>query len=89
MSGKGKSTCQFTLGEVYLQMDGSRNENITYAPLQEDAMNATHFKTVLEGVQKRARGKQAKPHHTHTNKKHKKMPQLELQSRLLLQSQLL
>ena len=56
-SGLGKSTCEFTLAEVYLKMNGTRNENITYEPLLEDRLNRSQIEQVLKGVQSRARGK--------------------------------
>lgn len=56
-SGKGKSSCQFTLGEVYLRMGGVRNENLTYEAFDEDNVDVGGFEEILEGVKNRARGK--------------------------------
>ena len=56
-SGKGKSSCQFRLAEAYLKMGGVKNANLTYEAFDEEAENRTSFKTILRGVQERARGK--------------------------------
>jgi hypothetical protein len=56
-SGKGRSACQFTLGELYLHMGGVKNENLTYEAFNEDEVNRTGFADILEGVRSKARGK--------------------------------
>lgn len=57
-SGKGKSTCQFTLGEVYYEMtNGKNNPNVTHNQLIEESLNKTSIETLLKGIQKKARGK--------------------------------
>jgi atrial natriuretic peptide receptor A len=58
-SGKGKSPCHFTLGEVYMQMGGVKNDNLTYESFDGDEMNVTSFENVLRDVQSKARGKTA------------------------------
>ena len=56
-SGKGQSACQFTLGEVYIQMGREKNTNLSYESFQEEEMNQTTFRQVLNGVKTKARGK--------------------------------
>lgn len=56
-SGKGKSSCQFRLGEAYLKMGGRANANISYRFFDEEAENRTTFKNILLEVREKARGK--------------------------------
>ncbi len=37
-SGRGKSSCQFTLGGAYAQMGGVKNTNLSYEFFDESAM---------------------------------------------------
>ena len=57
-SGKGSSACQFTLGEVYRQLGGVKNANLSYESFDQDAMNVTAFTKILERATKKARGEE-------------------------------
>lgn len=57
-SGKGSSACQFTLGEVYRQLGGVKNANLSYESFDQDAMNVTTFTKILERATKKARGEE-------------------------------
>ena len=56
-SGRGHSSCHFTLGEVFGHMGGAKNANLTHEAFDEDAMNATDYVNMLRRVEQRARGK--------------------------------
>ena len=56
-SGKGKSSCQFTLGEAFMGMGGVRNANLSYEAFDEAVTDREKFTEMLEGVKSRARGK--------------------------------
>lgn len=61
-SGKGKSTCHFTLGNVYSVMaGGQKNGNLTNESLDEQNLNQTSIEELLKRVQSRARGKTTNP----------------------------
>ena len=57
-SYKGKSLCQFTLGEIYLEMGGPNDKNLSSQALYEDQFQSrADFKPVLRQLQTEARGK--------------------------------
>lgn len=56
-SGKGQSTCAFTLGEVFFKLTGGKaNKNVTHEPFNEESLNQTTIETLLTKAQDRARG---------------------------------
>lgn len=56
-SGKGQSTCHFTLGGVYYELTGGKaNKDVTYEPFHEEDLNQTSIEMLLKKVQDRARG---------------------------------
>ena len=54
-SGRGKSSCQFTLGGAYAAMGGVKNANLSYEFFDEDAVGGDYFAGMLGRVQERAR----------------------------------
>ena len=56
-SGKGRSECEFTLGQAFNTMGGSKNKNLSFETFDEDTVNATGFEDMLKRVQSKARGK--------------------------------
>ncbi len=59
-SGRGKSSCQFTLGGAYAAMGGVKNTNLSYEFFDETAVGPDHFEGMLRRVQQRARSKWGK-----------------------------
>ena len=61
-SGKGSSTCQFMLGNVYqqwfaLMKENDREKYVTHESLEEEFLNKTEIESLLKRVQSKARGK--------------------------------
>jgi hypothetical protein len=66
-SGKGKSACQFTLGQVYLIMGEKGNERLTYEFFDEKELeNKTNVDTLLKRTRDRARGKKERKNKSKT-----------------------
>ncbi len=54
-SGRGKSSCQFTLGGAYAAMGGVKNTNLSYEFFDEDAVGRQYFRDMLVRAQAKAR----------------------------------
>ena len=54
-SGRGKSSCQFTLGGAYAAMGGVKNNNLSYEFFDETVVDREYFADMLKRVQEKAR----------------------------------
>ncbi|XP_023334377.1 atrial natriuretic peptide receptor 1 [Eurytemora carolleeae] len=54
-SGKGRSMCEFTLGQAFSELGGIQNENISNLPFDAETANRTLYQDILEKSALKAR----------------------------------